>query len=407
MWKISLSDLRLTPDDHAAVMEALQSNWLTMGPRTADFEQLFAEALDPIAPPYAFAVSNCTVGLHMAFVAAGIGPGDEVIVPTLTFVATANAVLYTGATVVLADVTSAEDLTISVDDVIAKFTPRTRAVVPVHYAGQPCDMVRLRRECRLRGVAIIEDNAHGPLADAWMDDDGRVQALGTIGEIGCFSFFSNKNMATGEGGMVVTRDKALADKLRLLRSHGMTTLTLERHRGHAYSYDVVEEGFNYRIDELRAALGISQLARLPENNRKRAEVVAGYIQRLRELPGVVVPFADRLPQGRTAHHIMPIQLPIGVARHAVQEAMKEAGIQTSLHYPPVHSFTHHRHSDRVRKDELQLVDSIADRMLTLPLYPGLSDKDLDLVVRSLANSIAHARKISDLSASSVVGGGAQ
>lgn len=209
----------------------------------------------------------------MAFVAAGIGPGDEVIVPTLTFVATANAVLYTGATVVLADVTSAEDLTISVDDVIRKFTPRTRAVVPVHYAGQPCDMIRLRRECSLRGVAIIEDNAHGPLADAWMDEEGRVQALGTIGEIGCFSFFSNKNMATGEGGMVVTRDKQLADKLRLLRSHGMTTLTLERHRGHAYSYDVVEEGFNYRIDELRAALGISQLARLcgeqPQARRSR------------------------------------------------------------------------------------------------------------------------------------------
>ncbi len=197
MWKIPLADLRLHADDHAAVLEVLAANWLTMGPKTQEFEQAFARGLDPDQPPHCFAVANCTVGLHMAFAALGLGPGDEVIVPSLTFVATANAVLYTGATVVLADVTSPDDLTISVDDVLAKITPRTRCVVPVHYAGQPCDMARLKRECDLRGISIVEDVAHAPLADAVVDEDGPAQALGTIGRLGCFSFFSNKNMTTG------------------------------------------------------------------------------------------------------------------------------------------------------------------------------------------------------------------
>lgn len=392
MWKISLSDLRLHPDDHAAVLAAMESNWLTMGPRTQQFEESFAQALDPENPPHCFAVSNCTVGLHMAFAALGIGPDDEVILPSLTFVATANAALYTGATVVLADVTSPEDLTISVDDVLRRITPRTRAVVPVHYAGQPADLVRLRAECQRRGIAIVEDNAHGPLADGWIDASGRCQALGTIGEIGCFSFFSNKNMATGEGGMVVTRNLAIAEKLRLLRSHGMTTLTLERHRGHAYTYDVVDLGFNYRIDELRAALGISQLSRLPENNRRRADVVAGYLQRLPMVQGLTVPFADRLPQGRTAHHILPVLLPPGVERTFVQDAMKQAGVQTSVHYPPIHTFTFHKDSERVRAQDLSVTEAVAPRLLTLPLYPALSDADLDYVVRSLAGAVAAHRR---------------
>lgn len=391
MWKIPLADLRLHADDHAAVMEVLAANWLTMGPKTQEFEQAFARGLDAANPPHCFAVANCTVGLHMAFAALGLGPGDEVIVPSLTFVATANAVLYTGATVVLADVTSPQDLTLSVDDVIAKITPRTRCVVPVHYAGQPCDMARLKRACDVRGIAIVEDVAHAPMADAVVDDAAPAQALGTIGQLGCFSFFSNKNMTTGEGGMVVTRDAALADKLRLLRSHGMTTLTLERHRGHAYTYDVVAPGFNYRIDEMRAALGLSQLGRLAENNRRRGEVVELYRPRLAAIDGLVLPFAERLPQGRVAPHILPVLLPVGVTRLQVQEKMKEAGIQTSVHYPPIHTFTHHRDSPLVRGESLTITDAVAPRLLTLPLYPELSESDVDLVVRSLRWSLEQVR----------------
>jgi dTDP-4-amino-4,6-dideoxygalactose transaminase len=187
--------------------------------------------------------------------------------------------------------------------------------------------------------------------------------------------------------MVVTRDAALADQLRLLRSHGMTTLTLERHRGHAYTYDVVAPGFNYRIDEMRAALGLSQLGRLAENNRRRGEVVEMYRQRLGAIAGLVLPFAQRLPQGRTAAHILPVLLPAGVVRQQVQEKMKEAGIQTSVHYPPIHTFTHHRDSPLVRGELLPITDGVAPRLLTLPLYPELSESDVDLVVRSLIWSL--------------------
>jgi len=387
MWKISLSDLRLHADDHAAVLAVLESNWLTMGPKTQAFEQAFAEALDPDHPPHCFAVANCTVGLHMALVAAGVGPGDEVIVPSLTFVASANAVLYTGATVVLADVTSPEDLTLSVDDVVRKCTPRTKAVIPVHYAGQPCDMVRLMEACDKRGITVIEDAAHAPLGDAWAA--GGTAALGTIGTLGCFSFFSNKNMATGEGGMVATRSHAVADKLRALRSHGMTTMTLERHRGHAYSYDVTDLGFNYRMDEMRAALGLSQLGRLPAANRRRAEVFALYRAKLAALAvaGLVLPFAERAVQGRIAHHILPILLPPGVARGGVQDSLKAAGIQTSVHYPPIHNFSFHREALQVRAADLAVTDSLAGRLLTLPFYPALDESDVDTVVRALRQAL--------------------
>ena len=381
MWKISLSDLRLHPDDHQAVADVLASNWLTMGPRTQAFEDGFAQALDREDPPHAFAVANCTVALHMALVALEIGPGDEVIVPSLTFVATANAVLYTGATAVLADVTSADDLTLSVADVAAKITPRTRAVIAVHYAGQPCAMAELLAQCQPRGIAVIEDVAHAPLADVAVH--GRLMALGTVGAIGCFSFFSNKNMVTGEGGMVTTRDARLAERLRLLRSHGMTTMTMDRHRGHAYSYDVIALGFNYRMDEMRAALGLSQLGRLAENNRRRDDVIAHYRQRLARYPHIAMPFSTRQPQGRTAPHIAVVLLPTDVERQPVQERMKAAGVQTSVHYPPIHGFTLHRDSAVVRHDGLELTRALAPRLLTLPLYPDLAEAEVDYVVHSL------------------------
>ncbi len=389
-WKIPLSDLRLTQEDRDAVMAALESNWLTMGERTQAFEKAFAEALDPANPPFCYAVGNCTLALHMAMVALDIGPGDEVILPSLTFVATANAVLYTGATVVLADVASDTDWTMCPHDVRSKITSRTKALCPVHYAGQPCDMVELRKIAKEFKLSIVEDNAHGPLADGWIDDAHTVQALGTIGDIGCFSFFSNKNMTTGEGGMVVTRNPQLAEKLRLIRAHGMTSLTLDRHKGHAFSYDVVELGFNYRIDEMRAALGISQLSRLVPNNAARAAVQQHYYQALDALPQVTVPFRHRVAQGRMAAHILPVLLPETCTREAVQIALRDAGVQTSIHYRPIHTFTYHGNSPQVRKGELVMTDILTPRILTLPLYPSMTGDDVRTVVDALRTALAGA-----------------
>ena len=193
------------------------------------------------------ALTNCTAALHLAYLAVGVGPGDEVICPSLTFVATANAALTAGATVVLADVTSADDLTVDPADIERKITPRTKAIAVVHYAGYACDMDAILAIAERHRIAVIEDAAHAPLATY------KGRALGTLGDVGCYSFFSNKNLSTGEGGAIVARTDELQKKLKLMRSHGMTTLTLDRHKGHAFSYDVVLAGQNYRIDEIRSA----------------------------------------------------------------------------------------------------------------------------------------------------------
>jgi dTDP-4-amino-4,6-dideoxygalactose transaminase len=209
---------------------------------------------------HAIAVSNATEALHLACLALGIGPGDEVVTPSLSFVATSNAVLYTGSDVRFADVIGPGDLTIDPEDILRKITPQTKAIIVMHYGGYPCRMEEILAIADRFGLPVIEDAAHAPGASL----DGK--ALGTLGAVGCFSFFSNKNVSTGEGGMLVTNRDDIAQKVRLLRSHGMTSLTYDRHQGHAYSYDVVDLGYNYRIDEIRSALGIEQLKKLPANN---------------------------------------------------------------------------------------------------------------------------------------------
>lgn len=253
-WKIPLADIDFGAEEQEAVLSVLNSRWLTMGGVTREFEQAFEEYL---GVKHALAVANGTAALHMACLVADLQPGDEVIVPALTFVATANAVRYTGATPVFADIVSLDDLDLSPDQVELLITPRTKAVIVMHYGGYPCDMPAFKRIAEKNHLKIIEDDAHA----VGSSFEGR--AMGTWGDIGCYSFFSNKNMTTGEGGMVVTNDDAIFERLSRLRSHGMTTLTWDRHRGHAWSYDVVDLGYNYRIDEIRAAIGLAQLRKLP------------------------------------------------------------------------------------------------------------------------------------------------
>lgn len=380
MWKYPLSDLTFGPEEEEAARAVIASGWLTMGERTAEFERRLGEAL---GSPRVLAVTNCTAALHLAYVALGLGPGDEVICPSLTFVATANAALLCGATVVLADVVGEHDLGIDPADVVRKITPRTRAIAVVHYAGYPCDMDAIRAIAAERGLAVVEDAAHAPLA-RW-----RGQALGTLGDVGCFSFFSNKNLAVGEGGAVVAGDDALLARMRLLRSHGMTTLTLDRHKGHAFSYDVAAAGMNYRIDEIRSAIGIVQLGRLAEGNQRRRELAARYGEALARIPGVTVPYRDFYDRGvgEGAHHIMPVLLPAGAPREQVMERMKAQGVQTSVHYPPIHRFSHHGASDRVRRDGLERTDAIAPRELTLPLHPRMQGADVDAVCAALRASL--------------------
>ncbi len=313
--EIPLFDLRLTDDDIAAVTEALRSGWLTMGPRIEAFEAAFAAHL---GVRHAIALSSATSALHLAYLAAGVGPGDEVIVPSYTFVATANAALYCGATPVFADIVGVEDPGIDPADVERRITPRTRAVAAVHFAGYPAAVDVLAELCDRRGLALIEDAAHAPSATL----DGR--RLGTFGAASAFSFFSNKVLSVGEGGLLATDDDEVAERTRRLRSHAMTSVTWDRHRGHADSYDVVDIGFNYRMDEPRAALALSRLGGLERDIGLRRQLVHRYREALRDHPALLLPYADGAVE-ESSCYVMPLMLRDPDRRREVRVALREPG----------------------------------------------------------------------------------
>ena len=373
-WRVPLADLDYGESENQAVLSVLKGRWLSMGGVTQEFEERFAEFL---GVKHALAVSNATVALHLACISLGIGVGDEIIVPSLTFVATANAVLYTGAEVRFADIQGPEDLTISVDSITRNISPRTKAIIVMHYGGYPCRMSEIKEVAAAHNLALIEDAAHAPGAAV----EGRY--LGTWGDVGCFSFFANKNLSTGEGGMLVTNRDDIAEKVRKLRSHGMTSLTWDRHHGHAYSYDVVDLGYNYRIDEIRSALGLVQLGKLELNNQRRGEISRRYWKGLGG-DGVGLPFAEY--SGTSAYHLFPILLPKEVNRMNFMDRMKEAGVQTSIHYPPVHQFSYYAtHYPGVF---LPQTEDIAAREVTLPLYPGMDEENIETVINAVHTSLS-------------------
>ncbi len=372
-WRVSLSDIDLGPEEEAAVLAVLRSRWLSSGARTLEFESAFAER---VGARHAIAVSSATAALHLALLAVGVRPGDEVIVPSLTFVATANAVLYCGATPVFADIVGIDDLRVDPRDIERKITSRTRVLVPMHYAGYPCDMDSLQALASARGLRLVDDAAHAPGA-SW-----RGRPVGSIGDASCFSFFANKNLVTGEGGMVTTGDDGVAEMVRLNRSHGMTAVSYDKHRGHAFSYDVVSTGYNYRTGEIQSALGLVQLSKLEKNNGARGRLTRLYHERLHGRAGLTMPFGET--RDGSAFHIMPVVLPETTDRKRVQERLKAAGIQTSIHYPPVHRFSSFR--DRFRAD-VPVTEAVAPRLLTLPLHPLMTDADVDLVCEALVSAV--------------------
>ncbi len=370
-WKVPLSDIDLGEPEIQAVEAVLRSRWLSMGGITANFELTCAEYLHS---PYTFAVANGTAALHLACLALELGPGDEVILPSLTFVASANAVLYTGATPVFADIHSLSDLTISPAQVESLVTPRTRAIMVMHYGGYLCAMSAIQEIATRHRLAIIEDAAHAPGAAL----DGR--KAGTLSDIGCFSFFANKNLVTGEGGLVVTARPELAEKIRRLRSHGMTSLTWDRHRGHASSYDVTALGYNYRMDEIHSALGAVQLEKLDANNQRRALVSQRYRQSWSKLPYLCLPFGEA--RGNPAYHLFVVLLNQQEQRGDFIAHLRAAGVQTSLHYPPIHRFSYYQNRFG-NSAALPLTEDAASRLVTLPLYPTLSDEQIETVITAV------------------------
>jgi dTDP-4-amino-4,6-dideoxygalactose transaminase len=372
LWKVPLADVTLRPELSDAAAAVVASGWWSMGPKVAEFEGAFGEAL---AARHALAVANGTAALHLALLALDCGPGDEVILPSLTFVAAANMIRRVGATPVFCDIVGEGDLNLDPEDVDRAVSPATKAVLVLHYGGFACDMASVLEIARTNGLRVIEDSAHAP-GSRW---NGR--SCGTIGDIGCFSFFSNKNLAIGEGGMVTTDDDELAERLRLLRSHGMTTLTWDRHRGHASTYDVVVPGLNYRLDEIRAAMGLVQLHFLTEENTARARVARRYGEALDGVNGYAMAFSDRLGDLSSSHHLAVALVPDAASRDRIRAELVERRIQTSVHYPPIHGFSAYRDLEPSRS--LPRTDDAAARLLTLPLFASMTDEQLGLVVDAL------------------------
>ena len=374
--ELPLFDLRLEQSDLDAVAQTLRSGWLTMGPRTAAFEEAFAAQL---GARHAVAVSSCTAALHLAYLAAGVGPGDEVIVPSFTFAATANAVLYCGATPVFAEIVSRERPDLDPADVERRITPKTKAVCVVHYAGYPAAVDRLSELCDAHGLALIEDVAHAPSATL----HGR--KLGTWGLAGAFSFFSNKILSVGEGGLLCTDSDEVAALARSRRSHAMTSGTWDRHRGRTDTYDVVHLGYNYRLDEPRSALLLSRLERLEQDIARRRELTLRYRGLLAQIPGLIVPYADSdVPE--SSCYVMPVLLEREGGQSEVARRMRERGIQTSIFYPAVHRFSAYR--ERFPDVTLPITELAAHTELTLPLFGHMTNADQDRVAAALAEAVA-------------------
>jgi dTDP-4-amino-4,6-dideoxygalactose transaminase len=376
-WRVPLTDIAMPEQDVQAVLDCLRSGWLTMGPRTHAFEQALAGY---VGSPHAVAVSSGTAALHLACLAAELGPGDEVIVPAFTFVASAAAVRYPGAEPVLCDVRGPQDFNIDPEDAARRITPRTRAIAAVHFCGYPADVAALRALCDDRGLLLIEDCAQA--IGAHVDATGR--QVGTVGELGAFSFFSKKQLCVGEGGMVTTADDRLAARVRLLRSHAMTSSTWDRHRGHDPAYDVVDVGFNYRLDEPRAALGLSRLERLAQDISRRRALVRAYRERLEGVPGVELAFDEQSVE-RASHFAFPILLADRETRDRFREALKAAGIQTTW-YPALHTFTEYRHV--APAGSLPWATEAADRHCALPLSATMDEATVDVVVEAVRAALA-------------------
>jgi dTDP-4-amino-4,6-dideoxygalactose transaminase len=383
-WKVPL----FTPDFGQAELDAVQApvrdGWLVMGQYTEQLEQALCALL---GSKHAIAVANCTAALHLSLLACDIGPGDEVLCPALTFVATANAIRYVGATPVFCESVGAHNFNIDPADVRAKLTPRTRAIMAVHFAGYPADMPALSAIAQEHNLMVFEDCAHALVSRL----HGR--ACGTWGRCGSFSFFSNKNVTCGEGGAITTQDDELAARLKRLRSHGMTSMTLDRHHGRAYSYDVVDLGYNYRLDEIRSSLLLAQLRRLDSFLEARGRHMALYA-RLLQGSGVIIPDFDwaslSRPGDSVGYHIMPVVLPATADRQQVMIALRERGIQSSIHYPPIHQFTSFRDEPDLCQESRRLprTEAIAARELTLPLYPSMSEEQIELVCDGLKDALA-------------------
>lgn len=368
--------------DVEAVVEALQSDYLTTGPTVARFEEAFAQF---VGVRYAVAVANGTAALHTAYAALGIGPGDEVIVPAMTFAATANAACYLGAKPVFADV-ECDTLLLDHNVLDPLVTERTKAIVAVDYAGQPCAYPALRAFADRHGLALVADACHA------LGGSLNGRRVGSLADLSTFSLHPVKPMTTGEGGVITTDDPDLAERMRVFRNHGITTDHRQREQAGTWHYDMVGLGFNYRLSDLQCALGLSQLARLPVWVERRRELAARYIGLLAGLPDVR-PLEVRPGVGH-GWHLMVVRL-IGACppgfRDVVLAGLRARGIGANVHYKPVHLHAYYREHLGTHPGLVPVSEDAFARILTLPLFPAMGDDDVDRIVGALEEVLEDVR----------------
>jgi perosamine synthetase len=366
--------------DIKAVVEVLRSDWLTTGPKVAEFEEAFAAQVDAA---YAVAFSSGTAALHAAAFAAGLKSGDEAITTPLTFAATANCVLYQGATPVFADV-CADTLNLDPQQVEKKISPKTRAILPVDYAGHPAEMTAILEIARRRGMIVIEDACHALGATY-----GR-KRVGGIADMTVFSFHPVKHITTGEGGMVTTNDEGLAETLRRFRNHGISSEARARQNAGQWHYEMVQLGFNYRLPDIVCALGLEQLKRLEANLARRREIAAVYTTALREIRGIVVPTVRS--EANPAWHLYPIRLELdrlNADRAQIFRALRAENIGVNVHYIPVHYHPYYRERFGERAGEFPVAENAYERLISLPMFHAMTDGDVEDVMHALRKVLGH------------------
>ena len=360
----------ISEDDKKIINRTLSQSMLTLGPQLEKFEANFCKYSKA---KYAVAVSNCTAALHLSLMALGIGKDDEVIIPDLTFVADANAILACNAKPIVADINK-ENFFLSISNVKKNITKRTKAIIPVHIYGQVCNIEEILDVAKDNNLKVIEDCAHA------VGTFHKSKHVGTLGNTGCFSFYPTKNITTAEGGMVTTNSKEVAEKVRQLRSHGMTKSLKSRYSSeYPWIFDIVEPGYNYRLDEIRAALGITQLKRIKKINELRKKASMYYHKNLQNIPGIILP--DMVSDKTHSYHLYTIRVakPFKLSRNQLFKKLKDNGIRTTVYWMPIHEYAAYRKF--AKKSNVVNTAKIYDEILALPLFPNITKKHQDAVIK--------------------------
>lgn len=367
----------ITEEEINEVIDSLRSGWLTMGPKTVRFEEEFGKY---VGSKHSIAVNSCTAALHLALKAIDLRPGDEVVIPTMTFTATGEVVCYFKAKPVIVDIEE-DTLNMSVDALDRAISRKTRAIIPVHFAGQPCDMDEIRQIAQKHKLFVIEDAAHA--FPAWY----KTEMIGTIGDITCFSFYATKTLATGEGGMITTEKNEWAERVKILRLHGISKDAWERYSDEGtWYYEVLEAGYKYNMTDIQAALGLAQLKKAEWMRRKRQSIADRYTEAFRTSEVICPPHikSDRI----SAWHLYVIKLDLkalSIDRAQFIGELKRRGVGASVHFIPLHRHPFYRNNFGYRNEDFPVAEKVYEGIVSLPVYPGMTDDDIEFVVESVRN----------------------